>query len=308
MFLFDSPNQSSVRKQTRAESFFLAQKKQVRLMQSDGSVEHSRPTLEMIDQASVADPDALKRSLIKSITEFERSFRKNYPMLWVTTLVGPLLVTITILVFIGLVWGWGLASKFVTAAFITFFFLGRFVILGGDEGQAMGWMEKVALAPSQLFFMVTYMDFMVALFVTFHMGVLFRLPWVGPKLATLVSDGKFIMDHHPWIKRLALVGLIVFVVFPTSTTGSIGGSIFGRLLGLGRFFTVAGVLLGSIIGNGIMYLFAKEINKYIGPDSLWLKFAGIILLIIGFLYIEWRYRQTKKKYLSKARPKVPEAS
>ena len=242
--------------------------------------------------------ETLRRSLINSITEFERSFRKNFPLLWFVTLTGPLLFTAVLLTAMGLIWGWALPGKFVYHAFLTFFVFGRFIILGGYEGTGGGWMESVSLAPSQLFVLVTYMDFMVALFVTFHMGVLFRLPWAGPKIAGLVSDGKFLMDHYPWLKRLAFAGLVGFVIFPTSTTGSIGGSIFGRLLGLGRFFTVAGVLLGSIIGNGIMYLFAKEINKYIGPDSLWLKLSGVVLLVLAVMLLEWRYRQFKKKYLS----------
>ena len=93
-------------------------------------------------------------------------------------------------------------------------------------------------------------------------------------------------------------GRRAFVIFPTSTTGSIGGSIFGRLLGLGRFRTVLGVMLGSLMGNAVMYFFAKEINQWIGPDSWWLKLAGVLLLISGVMFIEWRYRKAKNKYLA----------
>ena len=128
---------------------------------------------------------------------------------------------------------------------MAFFVLGRFIILMGFEGDVAD-KFNVAMKPGELFAMVTYMDFMTALFVTFHMGFLFRMPYVGPKVATLVWDGKFIMDAQPWVKRMAFLGLVLFVIFPTSTTGSIGGSIFGRLLGLSRFLTVTGVLLGSI--------------------------------------------------------------
>ena len=247
-------------------------------------------------------PDELRRSLINSITGFERSFRKEFPLIWFTTLVGPALFTAALLILMGLGYGWELPRNIIWAALATFFFFGRFVILVGRDTQALGdapgWFSELGLTPEQLFGMVTYMDVLTALFVTFHMGVLFRLPWVGRKIAGLASDGKFIMEQQPWLRRLAFFALIGFVVFPTSTTGSIGGSIFGRLLGLGRFRTVLGVMLGSLLGNSLMYFFAKEINEWIGPDSFWMKVSGVLLLIAGVMFIEWRYRQARNKYLA----------
>jgi len=95
------------------------------------------------------------------------------------------------------------------------------------------------------------------------------------------------------------LGLVAFVMFPTSTTGSIGGSIFGRLLGLSRFTTVAGVLVGSICGNGLMYLLSKQLNNYISKDDIWLKVVGALLIVALCVALEWRYRQVKKKFLAK---------
>jgi len=118
----------------------------------------------------------------------------------------------------------------------------------------------------------------------------------------LVWDGKFIMDAQPWIKRVAFFGLVLFVVFPTSTTGSIGGSIFGRLLGLSRWLTVGGVLVGSILGNALMYAFSKQINQYIGPENYWIKILGVALLIVLVFMMEVRYRRVKNKFLDRQSP------
>ena len=247
-------------------------------------------------------PELLRQSLINSITDFEKSFRNNFPIVWFSTLLGPILGTIALLVGLGVFYDWDVPRKLVLAALATFFLFGRFVILIGQDSSALGetpsWFSDLGLSPEQLFAMVTYMDVLTALFVAFHMGFLFRIPMAGPKIAGLASDGKFIMEQQPWLKRLAFFALIAFVIFPTSTTGSIGGSIFGRLLGLGRFRTVLGVMLGSVIGNGLMYFFAKEINEWLGPDSLWLKLSGVLLLVAGVMFIEWRYRKAKNKYLA----------
>lgn len=244
--------------------------------------------------SNVPDADTLRDELVQSFTAFEASFRKRFPLIWLVTLLMPLVLTAIILALVAFLQSWELAGTFVSHAFLTFFIFGRFIILLGTEGD-----EQILLNPGQLFAMVTYMDFVVATFVTFHMGFLFRAPWIGPKISMLVWDGKFIMDSHPWLRRMAFFGLVTFVIFPTSTTGSIGGSIFGRLLGMSRVSTVLGVLLGSLAGNGLMYIFSKQINQYIGHDNYWLKILGAAILVLLAVLAEMRYRRVKQKYVDR---------
>jgi uncharacterized membrane protein len=203
-----------------------------------------------------------------------------------------------LLILLGLINGWDYPQKLISHAFLTAAFLGRFVILMGMEDAAQDKFQ-ILLEPSELFALVTYLDVITAIFVAFHMGILFRLPYIGEKIAMLVWDGKSILQTYPWIKRMAFVGLVLFVVFPTSTTGSIGGSIFGRLLGMGRTMTVSGVLLGSVIGNGLMFFFAKQINQFVDPQNVWIKVVGIAIVVALFVLIEIRYQRTKRKYFPK---------
>ena len=257
--------------------------------------------MEQISKAN--DPEALHQQLLQSFTDFELSFRRRFPIIWLVTLLAPFVVSAGLILFFGCTDGWGYSQKLIGHALMTFFIFGRLIILCGlDPGITKTYM--IALSPGELFGLVTYLDFMVALFVTFHMGFLFRTPYVGPKVAMLVWDGKFLLNAQPWVKRIAFVGLIGFVIFPTSTTGSIGGSIFGRLLGLSRYMTVTGILIGSIIGNGIMYLFAKQINQYITPGNVWVKIVGVILLVALFGLVEIRYRFVKKKYMAAAKKRA----
>lgn len=241
------------------------------------------------------NPEKLRDELLQMFTGFEAAFRKQYPILWLSTLLAPVVVSLLLLGFFWLTFDGSYALKVVNHAFLTFFVLGRFVVLAGMEGAAAD-KFSLSMSPAELFGLVTYLDFMTALFVTFHMGFLFRLPWLGPKLAMLVWDGKFFMDSQPWVKRMAFLGLVGFVMFPTSTTGSIGGSIFGRLLGLGRWTTVGGVLLGSLLGNGLMYIFAKQINRYF-QDNWTIRIIGIVAIVVVCVLFEMRYRKIKQKYL-----------
>ena len=228
--------------------------------------------------------------MVKSFTEFEREFRKHFPILWISTMLAPVVVSVFLLGVFWVSFGYEYVASIVGHALLTFFVLGRFVMLAGTNSQ-----HALTMQPGELFFLVTYLDFMTALFVTFHMGILFRLPNIGPKIATLVADGKFIMESHPWLKRVAYLGLVGFVMFPTSTTGSIGGSIFGRLLGLSRWMTVSGVLLGSLLGNLVMYVFAKQINEYIQGNWA-IKLVGIVIIVAAFFLLERRYRAIRDKY------------
>ncbi|MEE2826514.1 MAG: hypothetical protein VYE64_07800 [Planctomycetota bacterium] len=259
-----------------------------------------------MEQFSTADnPEALHQQLLRSFTDFELSFRRRFPIIWLVTLLAPFVVSIGLILFFGFTDSWSFSRKLIGHAFMTFFVFGRLIILCGLDSNAQD-TYQIALSPAVLFGLVTYLDFMVALFVTFHMGFLFRIPYVGPKVAMLVWDGRFLLNAQPWVKRVAFFGLVVFVIFPTSTTGSIGGSIFGRLLGLSRYMTVLGILIGSFIGNGIMYLFAKQINQYITPDNVWLKVVGVLALVGLVALVEIRYRFVKRKYIAAAESRVEE--
>lgn len=255
---------------------------------------YKAPPEETVELAENAEQ--LRDQLHSMFSGFEKQFRKERPILWRATLLAPVVVSLIILAILCVVQSPGYAFKVVNHALLTFFVLGRFVLLAGVEGDAAGQMARIAMAPKELFVLVTYLDFMTALFVTFHMGILFRVPKLGPKLAMLVWDGKFFMDSQPWIKRVAFFGLVGFVIFPTSTTGSIGGSIFGRLLGLSRWATVSGVLMGSLLGNSVMYFFAKQINKYL-EDNWTLRIVGLLIILVACFLLEWRYRKVKNKYM-----------
>ena len=258
--------------------------------------EQPQSLLENLDASATSFRDAL----IKSFSSFERQFHQKYPLAWWTALLGPFLLTALILVLIGSIYGWGMSQNFLVSGFTTFFFFGRFAIAGA------GALPGIQLSPTQAFWMLTYMDVMVALFVTFHMGILFRLPWVGAKIGALVYDGKFILDRYRWMKRIAFVGLIVFVIFPTSTTGSIGGSIFGRLLGLGRTWTLLGIACGSMLGNLLMLWIGESIQHYIDPNNIWTKIGSLAVVVVVMVLIETRYRQLKKRYQASKESEVSE--
>ena len=224
-------------------------------------------------------------------------YRKSHPVAWWLALIGPFLITAVLLGLIALIQGPDLAYSYATAAISAFLFFGRFIILiGQSEPNAEGIPFLKHLSASNLFVMLTYMDTMVAMFVAFHIGIIFRLPWIGPRIQGIISDSQFILRKQPWIRRTAFIGLVGFVIFPTSTTGSVGGSIFGRLLGMKRWRVVVAILVGSILGNGLMLIFSKQIAKY--SDNWTLKLFGVLLMIVILFVVERKFQSMKAEYIA----------
>lgn len=232
--------------------------------------------------------------------DFEEIYRHDHPIAWWLALVGPVVITAIVLGLVYLFQGIDVVYSYLGAAATAFFVLGRFVILIGQTEPSVdaAWFVKYTehLDSRNLFVMLTYLDTMVAMFVAFHMGIVFKIPWLGPRIRDIVSDGEFILRKQPWIRRTAFLGLVIFVIFPTSTTGSIGGSIFGRLLGMKRWRVVVAILIGSILGNGLMLLFSEQISKYVQNDSWTLRLTGVAAMVIALFLFERKFRRIKNEH------------
>ncbi|MFN4259577.1 MAG: small multi-drug export protein [Gemmataceae bacterium] len=235
---------------------------------------------------------------------FEAAFRQRYPLVWLLTLIGPWVLTAVLLVLLYLTQGKEYVGKLLGAAAAAFLFFGRFIILGGQRGEAGA--LQTFLSPEELFLMLLYMDLLVACVLIFHLGFVFRLPFLGPRLQLLVEDGHFILRSNPWMKRASFIGLVAFVMFPLAATGSIGGSIFGRLLGMSRLTTFLGVALGSLLGCGMMYFGNSLLLRHLNRDNPVVMYGGIVIIALIILLLNHRYRQLKARTLAEVKRRMAE--
>lgn len=237
-----------------------------------------------------SDPVGLDQLLLE-----EASFRERYPGIWGTTLFGPIVVSVSLLMMFVMVAGWEFTSRLVAMTALALWFFGRFIILSGSDVALQDF--HGSMSSFQLFMLICYLDAMVALVLAFHIGFLFRLPVVGPRVAALVTDGHFILESNPWMRRTTYLGLIAFVGFPLAATGSLGGSVFGRLLGLSRISTFCCIVTGSVIGNGLMYWFSDVLGSWIDKDHPAIKYGGVVVLLFVILLLERRYRHLKSRFV-----------
>lgn len=239
-------------------------------------------------------PTSLTQALHGHDFELEPALRDSHPAIWLITLVGPFLLTLLLLATLWIFNGTDYLVRLMGVAAAAFFFLGRFIILLGHQGEMA---EAARFTPATLAMMVFYMDLMVATLVSCHLRILFRLPWLGPAIRELINDGRFILKAHPWIRKVTFIGIVGLVTFPLASTGSIGGSIFGRLLGMSRPATFIGVVMGSLIGCSAMLLGADIIGRHLDKDDPFIRYGGIVVVVLIIIILNHRYRRLKAKYL-----------
>jgi hypothetical protein len=139
--------------------------------------------------------------------------------------------------------------------------------------------------------MVLYMDLATAMLIGFHTGVLWKLPVVGPRLRLLVKQGQALVAANPRAKRATFLTITAFVMFPLAATGSVGGSLFARLLGMSRWQTLLAVVIGSLLGCGLMYYGASLINRYLDRSNPVVQYGGIACVAVLILILSRRFRR-----------------
>lgn len=223
----------------------------------------------------------------------EDDFRRDHPLAWLLTLVGPFVLTGAVLFVVLELEGTRAAWRLASTGVATFFVFGKFVILGGGDSALQE--ARRFYTAEQLVMLVLYMDVMTACFLTFHLGFLFRLPVIGGKLKELVDDGQFILRSNRWMKRATFLGLVAFVMFPLAATGSVGGSIFGRLLGMSRSGAFTAIVTGNALGCALMYFGSELITRHLDRDNPLLLIGGITFIAVVIFLLNHRYRQLKAR-------------
>ena len=125
---------------------------------------------------------------------------------------------------------------------------------------------------------------------SYNIDLLERLPGIGPRMRTARASMEHTLRARPWIRRFALLGVGFFVLLPLPGSGSLGGSILGRLIGLSRLGAFAAVS----VGGGLVCLaygaFGETFRRFGEANRLStpVKIAGaaaflLVLVVIGRL-------------------------
>ena len=223
-----------------------------------------------------------RNELFEQAVQSELGLRKNHPLVWWSTLLGPIALTAIVLAALYVIQDPGYVHRLLGTAATTMFLAGRFMILAGSA--------EWFFSAGELSLLVFYMDVMVALPVIYHTGFLFKLPWLGSRLALVAMQSRDGLARHRWIRRITFLVTVGFVMFPLASTGSVGGGILARICGMSRLAALVAITLGSILGCGTMYMGAGLIRRYLQPDSPATIGGGIAVIVAIIVLLTWLYR------------------
>ena len=227
---------------------------------------------------------------LEDLIEKERPKNRQERAMKSLALLAPVLTSLAVLAVVWLFSGFAMVRALLGYALVSFFLLGKFLIL---KGIASG-----GLDPFQLAMLVFYMDLAVSFFFTFNLDYAYRFPYLGRRLEALQEHGREVLEERPWLRKITFLGIVLFVMFPLTGTGAIGGSLFGRLLGLGRGRTWMGIAIGSAVGCfGIAFL-AEGIAKLVPEHlraSVWFEVAGLTVVVLLLLFLWLRSRRIERE-------------
>lgn len=140
---------------------------------------------------------------------------------------------------------------------------------------------------------MAFMDTVTALFMVWNFDLALKIPLLGGWIGNFMAGGQKFFWERPWLKRLSVFGLMLFVMFPLQGTGGIGGSIVGRMLGLRWYEVLGAIAAGAFIGCFLIALGAEVILSLFQADAFYGIIALLVVAIVGV--ISYLYHRRRKK-------------
>jgi uncharacterized membrane protein len=225
-------------------------------------------------------------ALMSSLEHESDDLWKQHRVVAIATVTLPVWASAIALAFALLWGGFALARKLVVAIMASAA-AGRFIIWTGSNSD-----QVLDFSAWQLALLVLCLDTIWAVVLTWHAGMLFHVPWLGPRLRTAVQEGSLMLTDNRWMRRMTVIAVLAFVMMPISSTGSIGGSLLGRLLGLSRKATLASVLIGSVMGGAVMLGFAEALAPWFQNVTPAVRYGGIAVIVLMGFVLSRRYRRS----------------
>jgi len=152
---------------------------------------------------------------------------------------------------------------------------GKYVIFSGLSAES-------PLHPWALAILAVGADLAVAATLAVGLGPLGRLPWIGPTLKKGHDRAERVLAEYPRLRRMAFLGVVLFVYLPLPASGSMGGTFVGQLLGLSRTRGLWAVVLGGALVSATFAGLAIAVGSQAQAmlENPWVTVGAIALFVI----------------------------
>jgi hypothetical protein len=201
--------------------------------------------------------------------------------------IPPLAVTALVVVVAALK-GWAVAMA-ILGAFVLYLGIGASIVFVPTlTDTAATHFDTAALVGLACFYAVT-----TSFFWSYNLDLLERIPRLGPRFARIHDAAAATLHGHAWIRRWAMLGVALFVVSPLPASGSIGGSVVGRLVGLSRFVCFLAVAGASVFVVVVYAAFGGAVKALLEARGLPLPLRvalAVAALAAVVLVVRWLVR------------------
>lgn len=133
----------------------------------------------------------------------------------------------------------------------------------------------------------SFIDVCFCLFLIWNYDWVKSVKWLGPKLERAEAKGKDRIARSKWFSKAAFIATTMFVLVPFKGAGGMGGTIFGRIMGLKPYKVLLAVLIGSM-AESLTYAFLSEsIGPFLdsSPFFGWLKTVNVLQIFVAMVVI-----------------------
>ncbi len=175
----------------------------------------------------------------------------------------------------------------------SFFMAGKFLPLASLSDQC-------SFSAYELGFVIWIMDTVTVLVVVYSLEALERIGPIGRALDRIHENARLVLDAYPVVRKLTILGVVLFVLFPVAGTGAIGGSFLGALLGLHRYVLIAAVSSGGFLGGMAMAYATVHFQSTVrmleqNKANPLLIGALVLALVLAFVWLNRAYRSALER-------------
>jgi uncharacterized membrane protein len=172
--------------------------------------------------------------------------------------------------------------------------------------------EGWGFGPYELGLVIWVMDSVTVLLLVYSFQILYRIRWMRSSLEKIHQNAELVLHAFPFLQRVTLIGVVLFVLFPIAGTGAIGGSFIGMILGFHRFTLIACVSVGGFLGGmGMGYAtvhFQSAVETLQKYQSSPLLIGGLIAVLLLLLFLLTRAYHKAIKKAKEERVQLPSSN
>ena len=183
---------------------------------------------------------------------------------------------------------------------VTILAVGKFVPLWGITGESHFGAYELGL-------LVGVLDTLSVVLLVYSLESLYRVAPLRRRLEKVQADARLVLTAYPRMRRAAVAGIVLFVLFPIAGTGAVGATFLGILLGLHRALLIAAVSCGGFLGGLLMAFAAVHFSEAVGRFQSFqshssAKYALLAAVALALFTLLWLLRRAYHRALAAAPP------